>query len=82
MIDTNLAVTFYDDRDKDPIIIRMTNVLYQDDAVCLCHAADEDGAIKPPILFSKDTGEVLTSEHQFWYAENAVPPEAASKQSP
>lgn len=62
-IDTSKSVKFYDDRGKGDDY-HMTEILYQNDDICLCKSDDLF------ILFSKITGRVLTSNLQFYIAEN------------
>jgi len=63
MINTSNSIRFYDDRNKSDDYI-MTEILYQNDEICLCKSNDLF------ILFSKITRKVLTSNLQFYYAEN------------
>lgn len=65
MIDTKKNVRFFDDRGKVKDYVYLDEILYQNKNVCLCKVnADEE------VLFQLDTGEVLTQNYAFWYAEN------------
>jgi hypothetical protein len=71
MIDTSKRVIFFDDRCKTKDLMFMREVLHDDGVVCLCKAAfKENGRLRAYILFNKSNGEVLTSNFDFWYAEN------------
>ena len=70
-IDTRLPVRFYDDRGKDKSHILLDKILFEDEDVCLCETS------VGKVLFSKKkgrhvacSGEVLTTNLDFWYAEN------------
>jgi len=70
-VDTKLPVRFYDDRGKTKEILHMAKILFEDDEVCLCHTAFEPYKTSTScILFRKDTGEVLTTNLEFWIATN------------
>ena len=63
MIDTKKAIRFYDDRSKGDTII-MTEILFDDGKVCTCKVAEEY------VLFEIETGKVLTTNYEFYFAEN------------
>lgn len=67
MIDTSKPVRFYDDRSKDKTVINMTEVLYQNERVCLCLT---DLPEVGEVLFSLADGRVKTETLMFWYAQN------------
>jgi hypothetical protein len=64
MIDTKKKIVLVDDRGKDDIRYPVFKILYEDDELCL-------GELYiAKVLFDKKTGEVLSKNFQFYYAEN------------
>jgi hypothetical protein len=66
MIDTKRKIRFYDDRGKYKRCLYLSQILFENSFVCLCIT---DNSIDE-ILFNKITGRVLTSNLQFYSAEN------------
>lgn len=73
MIDTKKPVHFYDDRGKDYSLVKVTHILYEDFHKCLCRVQINNVEEFDVILFDKETGEVLTTNYEFWYATNDIP---------
>ena len=71
-IDTKKPIYFYDDRSKDYSLVKMTDILYEDFHNCFCKVQIDDDEFDT-ILFDKDSGEVRTTNFEFWYATNKVP---------
>lgn len=65
-IDTDKGVRFFDDTGRDNFILYMDGSLYEDEKLCLCFVNN----FTEQILFNKKTGEVLTTNYMFFYAEN------------
>lgn len=86
-VDSSKPVRFYDDRQRSDCEGFMGRILFETDKVCLCDVDfyQEDPtddtmlvATEDPtelVLFDKETGEVLTCNLRFWYAENYEPVE-------
>lgn len=65
-INTKLPVYFYDDRDKDKSILKLENILFEDEKICLCRVSidgDKDGIDEEfkKVLFSRENGQVLSN---------------------
>jgi hypothetical protein len=69
-IDVTQPVRFYDDRGKSDASLQMTDVLFTKGAMVLCEARFEGDDALYTVLFDRDSREVLTTNFEFWYAEN------------
>lgn len=78
-INTQLPVTFYDDRNKFDFDLYLTRVLFENETVVLGEAKpllfDREGRLKNSaetelVLFNKADGTVLVEAFNSWYAKN------------
>lgn len=66
MIDVRKPIFFYDDRDKDDILLELEIILFQNDEWVLCKIKDTD--IEEPFLFKIENGEVINSLYYSYVA--------------
>ncbi len=70
MLTTHKTIELYDDRSKTDERLRVTQVLFEDSDVILARARFDEDTSDHTLLIGKARGEVLTSNFEFWYAEN------------
>jgi hypothetical protein len=91
-IDTQKPVIFFDDRGKAGCSYHLTAILFEDDKLVLGQTQplrfERGGQVKDTreeaavILFNKITGEVLSTEFEFWVAENEKNPKISVASRP
>jgi hypothetical protein len=74
-IDCSLPIYFYDDRDKYDSMMKLTQVLYQDEETCVCIASWTAPHLIPyttKLMFNIADGQVVNGDYDSWIATNDV----------
>jgi|SRR5476651_1535811 len=74
-INCSLPIYFYDDRNKYDSMMKLTQVLYQDEDTCVCIAnwtAPHIAEYTTKLMFNIADGQVINSDYNSWIATNDV----------